>query len=153
MNKGHVRLFIVAASVILFSTGVAKIVSAAGNASILGFKDPVFHVSYRSLFCFSGILELFIALGCYLMNDQIARVSTVGWFAVCVATYRLAFHCLGPARWCPCLGTLTDSLHISATMADLLLDGTLAYMIGGSIVILVCHYHAKFTTKTQLHEG
>ena len=122
-------------------TGVAKIFSALGAAGLLKLMDPVFGMPYKYLFALTGAVELLVALACYLNISQIARVSLVGWLALCIAVYRLAFHYLGPSYWCPCLGTFTENLHIDPKMADFMLDGALAYMIVGSLAVLASHFY------------
>jgi hypothetical protein len=52
------RLFMLSAGVIFLVTGVAKVVSASGNARILDSSDPVFSISFRHLFLLVGLLEL-----------------------------------------------------------------------------------------------
>jgi hypothetical protein len=143
VNKKLIGIFVFISTAVLFFTGAAKIVSAVGNAGILGLDEPVFGLTYRHLFYLSGSIELLIAIGCYLRFKQIAQVITIGWFALCAAIYRLAFHYLGPAHWCPCLGTLTGSLHISPKMTDWLLVGALTYLIAGSMLILVGHCYGN----------
>lgn len=153
MNKKYINVFIAASSIVLSLTGVAKIVSASGNAGILELKDPVFGLSYRHLFYVSGVVELFIAIFCFLKIEQSIRVGAIGWLALCLATYRWAFHCLGPVHWCPCLGSLTSRLFFSPRIADLLLEGALAFMIAGSLIILVGYRYVNGSDRMLERQG
>lgn len=145
MSSKRIRRFLFVSSVILFLTGVAKIVSATGNAGILKAQDPLFGLTYKCLFYASGFIELCIAVGFYLNVNQSLLAAAVGWYSLCAATYRIAFYFLGPDRWCPCLGNFTDRLHVSPNAANLVLISALCYMLVGSAVVGIRQYHANHT--------
>jgi len=153
LKNNLIHIYVVISSGALLLTGVAKIFSTLGTADLLKLMDPIFGMPYKYLFALAGAVELLVALACHLNISQIVRVSLVGWLALCIAVYRLAFHYLGPSHWCPCLGTFTENLHIDPQMADFILDGALAYMIIGCLVILANHYYIIFTKKTLLNQG
>ena len=64
MRSLFVNFFIYSASVLLFFTAFAKLISGFGASKVLQLPDPVFGLEFRYLFWFGGGLELAIALCC-----------------------------------------------------------------------------------------
>jgi len=132
-----VRWFVVSAGMILLITGLAKIVSAFGKALVLTQHDPVFQISFKNLMLFSGILELALSIFCFIGKNITLQAGLVAWLATCFLFYRLGIFWGGFNRPCPCLGNLTDALHISPRFADAATKIALTYLLIGSSVIYV----------------
>jgi len=128
--------FIRTAGVILFVTAVAKLFSATGSARILQLHDPVFLLPFRLLFWLVGILELGIALACFFSQNIRFPALLLAWLSTCFLTYRIAVKAVGYHGACPCLGSLTDALHISPHLGDSLMFGVFVYLIIGSYSML-----------------
>ena len=54
-------------------------------------------------------------------------------------TYRIGLWWIGWQKPCSCLGNLTDALHISPQVADNVMKGLLAFMLIGSVSLLILH--------------
>lgn len=129
------KQFFLSTAVILFFTGAAKIWSAFGDVKVLAVSDPILGLKFSHLLFCIGILELIIAGVCIFNNSLLATALTA-----CLATnflaYRTGLWLLNWHRPCPCLGYLTDPLHISPQTADTAMKIILAYLLIGSYATL-----------------
>jgi hypothetical protein len=136
MNKA-LKVFISSAVVLLLATSAAKFVSSFGHARILDRNDPIFQVSFRVLFLIVASLELGVSLFCILSKSILQRIAMVAWIATMFLAYRMGMILVGYNRPCPCLGNLTDSLHLSPQTATLATTTILIYLTIGSYLGLV----------------
>jgi hypothetical protein len=60
----------------------------------------------------------------------------VAWLATSLLAYRIGLVAVGYHRPCPCLGNLTDALHIPPQIADTAMKIILAYLLIGSYATL-----------------
>jgi hypothetical protein len=129
-------LFLFTVGIILVVTGMAKIVTAFGSIKILNVRDPLFGLPFRSLLLLVGLVELVIACLCLFRKCPRLNTVLVSWLATNFVAYRFGLWFVGWKRPCPCLGNLTDMLHISPQTADTALRIILAYLLIGSYVKL-----------------
>lgn len=127
-----IRVFLFSAGILLIITAIAKFVAATGHAQILHNTDPVLGISFRNLFWSVGIIEFFVGFISLWGGSASFRVGSVAWLASCFLVYRVGLLLMGYHRPCPCLGNLTDSLHIPAQTADVLMRILLGYLLFGS---------------------
>ena len=125
-------LFCYSVSLILLTTGIAKIVSGAGSAQILQNSDPIFLISFRVLFWVAGLFELAVALFCLFSKRVELWAGLVAWLSTSILAYRIGLVWIGYHRPCRCLGNLTDAIHLSPQMADNVIRGVLVYLFIGS---------------------
>jgi hypothetical protein len=130
------RQFLYTAAVLLLATCAAKIISSLGHGRILLQRDPVTGFLFRDLFRFVSVVELAIALVCFLSKRIWLSTSLVAWLATGFLIYRLVLLWAGYRRPCPCLGNLTDMLNISAQTADTGMKVILGYLLVGSYATL-----------------
>lgn len=130
------KLFCLSATAIFFVTGIAKILSASGNAEILQRSDPLLGMSFRHLILIAAILELAVAGVCLFGKSRTISIIIVAWLAAGLLTYRLGLWWIGWRRPCSCLGNLTDAIHVSPQAADNIMKGVLAYLLVGSYATL-----------------
>jgi hypothetical protein len=130
------KLFVVSIGVMLLLTGFSKIVAAFGKTNVLSEVDPIFGISFRQLFLFSGALEVLIAEICLLSKRLEICLKLVLWLSLAFLVYRLGLWWMDWKQPCQCLGSLTDSLRISPNLADLIAKCLLAYMLLGDCVAL-----------------
>jgi hypothetical protein len=126
------RLFLYFAGALLMITATAKIVSAAGSAQILTYRDPILAISFRDLFLLAGMVEMVIAVACFFAKQMTVQASLVAWLATNFLFYRFGLFLVGYHRPCPCLGNLTDAIHIPPQTADTVMKMILAYLLIGS---------------------
>ena len=131
------RLFVTSAGTILAITGVAKIVSALGHAGVLGQPDPIFGLPFNSLFLSVGLIELLVAAFCLLPKNQTVALALVALISVNFVGYRVGLWYIHWPGYCPCLGSLTQAIHLSAHVANLYTLLTLIYLLLGSLYFLV----------------
>jgi hypothetical protein len=134
--KQMYRMFILSCALALAFTSLAKLYSSFGNAHILNAPDAVLLLTNRQLLILVGVAE---AVGAWYMLSarSVLRPALVCFFfSTNFLIYRL-WNLLYGIKLCPCLGTLTDHLPIRQATVDILLWVLIAYMLAGSIIILV----------------
>ena len=129
-------IFINSFGALLFITAAAKLASCFGHARILNSNDPLFNLSFRTMLVISGALELAVAFFVFLAKKQIWRIGIVAWIATIICAYRIGVLWVGHHKPCPCLGNLTDALHIPPQTADTAMKIILAYLLLGSYAYL-----------------
>lgn len=134
------------AGAILAITGLAKVISAFGSVRALDAPDLIFGLSYRWFFLVVGGLEL-VAATYIFRSKNIGRQSLI---LVIITTDILLYRCglwlLHSPGLCPCLGNITDSIHLAAVSADKMLQAALVYMtITGYAVFLYRWKHLRIS--------
>jgi len=142
--------FRLSAGAILAFTGIAKMLSALGDAPILQSQDPLLILEFRHLMLAAGALELVIAGFCLLNKSQAVAMILVAWLATNLLIYRLGLRWLGWHLPCSCLGNLTDVLHISPQTADTAMKIILAYLLIGSYATLFWLWRHKRMAASSL---
>ena len=132
MRRKLARLFVLSAFFVLLLTGVAKGVSAFGNARILETHDPLLGIRFRSLFGVVGGVEIVVAMVCLLGTRVRVQLALVLWLAVSFAVYRLGLFLVGYRQPCVCLGSMTAAIHLSPKVADCGMKIVLGYLLVGS---------------------
>jgi len=124
---------------LLLFTAVAKLISITGRQGILGVEDPLLSLTYRQLLSVAGVLELLAAIFIIYGSNPRQKLITINFFSMAFLTYHLGIHFLGKevTTHCPCLGRVTDQLHISQNLADLFIQFIIVYMFLGSVFLLV----------------
>lgn len=130
------KFFISSAGVLLLTTAVAKLISAAGNALVLKVYDPVLLIPLRYLLLIAGIFELMVALFCFFGRRTGAQACVIAWLATNFLVYRIAFILGGYRKPCPCLGDLAQAIHIPQRIADTVTSVVLAYLLVASYAAL-----------------
>jgi hypothetical protein len=128
--------FILSAAAILLITGSANIASAFGHSRILSAHDPVFAITLRSLFLMVGLVEVTLACICLFAGRIALKLASVAWLTAGFVMCRISLFRVGCHKMCPCLGGLTDELHMPAKAADLIMNNVLLYLLFGSAATL-----------------
>ena len=150
--KTRYSLFSISLIIILMVTGATKLVSAGGTAHLLDLPDPLFALSNRSVMALAAAVELALALSILIRGWSMPTVLASLWFGSILLVYRLALAIVAPSAPCPCLGTLTEQLHISTRTASVMLSAVLGYILIGSAVELARLYRRNAATF-DLREG
>lgn len=128
--------FIKSAGLFLLLTAMAKLLSAAGSGRLLNVLDPIFLIPYRYLFVLLGFVELGIALLCLFGTQIKLQAANLAWLSTGFIVYRVLLVYVRYPQLCPCMGTLTDALHIPPGTADLVMKIVLGYIFVGSYITL-----------------
>jgi hypothetical protein len=131
------RLFLRSAGMLLIITATAKLISSFGSAGILETGDPVLKIPFRILFWAVGGLEIVVGLICLLGSKWRLQTGLVAWLATMFLVYRLGLLWIGYQRLCPCLGNLTDALHLPVHYAEMAMKIILGYLLIGSYGIVI----------------
>jgi hypothetical protein len=127
-----IKYFLWTAGGLLLITGFAKVVSSFGAGQILKSKDPLTGLGFGGLMFSVGVVELAVAGMCLWRSQRRLATRLVAWLATIFLAYRFDLHLTGWRRPCPCLGNLTDVIHISPELADNIMRGVLFYLLVGS---------------------
>lgn len=136
-----------AVSGLLVFTATAKFWSAFGETTLLREADPLFGLSFRTLVLVAAALELGVAAIC-LLRPAVDGLLAIAWLSTAFLTYRIGLWWIGWKKPCSCLGNLTDALHISPQLADNIMKGLLAFMLIGSVALLVAHRRTEVTSES-----
>jgi hypothetical protein len=121
----------------LLIAGVAKIVSAYGDAKALTVSDPVLGMPFRYVFGGAGTVELLVALICLFGREVKLQTGLIAWLGITLLLYRFSLYWRNYHEPCRCLGAFTDALHISTESADRIMKYVLAYVLIGSLSSLI----------------
>ena len=130
------RLFLYSAAGLLLATAAAKLISSLGHSRILLQRDPVTAFLFRDLFRVVSVVEIVIASVCLFSKRIWLSAGLMAWLATTFLSYRLVLLWAGYRRTCPCLGNLTDMLHISPQTADTAMKVVLGYLLLGGYATL-----------------
>jgi hypothetical protein len=146
-SLGLVRPFFRPAGVLLFLTAAAKIASTAGEARIMGAADPILHIQFRYLFWIVAVFEGIVAWCCLSEMRVALQAGLLAWLTTLFGIYRVGL-ALGHYKYCPCLGNLTDALHVRPQVANILMESILLYMLVGSYAISILCWRSKMTDQS-----
>lgn len=136
MSKQVIRLFLMSAGVLLLATAMAKIISVKSSAKILDFPDPVFLIPYRWVLLGAGLVEVGVAVACLVGREIKLQGLLLAWLSSAFILYRLGLVLTGYHKMCPCLGTLTQALHVRQESAALAMNVILGWLLFGSCAVL-----------------
>lgn len=130
------RLFRWSAALLLLSTAAAKLISAGGRAAILDFPDPLLALHNRQLLVLVALIEVIIGAALLSRLSVQTKYLLVAWLSSNFILYRLGLHVLSPGKPCPCLGTITERLHLNPDHVNTVLWAVALYLLAGSVGIL-----------------
>lgn len=137
MQQRSVSFFIYSSGILFLLTGGAKLISGSGTARILNDLDPVFLISFRHILYVTAVVELCVAAICLFSKNRKLQAGLIAILATNFVLYRFGLYWLGyRGGACPCLGNLTDALHIPPQTADTVMKIVLAYLLIGSYATL-----------------
>jgi hypothetical protein len=131
------QAFLYSAAFITLLTGCAKIRGAFQHLPVLFAVDPILGVSYRKIMLYIGVVELVIFSIIIFSGNNHLKLYLVSWLGSCFLTYRV-FYKIGHVREpCPCLGTLTEWMHITRGEANLLLNIVSIWLCGFGLFFIL----------------
>lgn len=131
-----VRLFLHSAGIILCITALAKFIESSGHEAILQVRDPLIGIRFQWLLCIVALLEIAVALVCFLGKRPALSSGITAWLATVFGAYRSGLAMVGWRKPCGCMGNLTDALHISSQTANTATIMLLSYLLIGSYATL-----------------
>lgn len=121
----------------LFLTGLAKVYSATGSAKVLEIPEALLPMSIRQALWLVGLIELIIALYLWLGGNHRVKLVWVAWLGGNFVLYRLAAFLMTVGKPCPCLGSITEKLHLNQAAAEHILGAVAVYMLFSSLFFLL----------------
>lgn len=138
--KSKISYFILFSGMLLLLTGIAKLIAASGNSMLLYAPDPILRVPFRLIFLIAGLIEIAVALFCFISKSGVFKIILLAWISTNFSIYRIGLILINYQKPCGCLGSMTDILHISPAVADLTTKIILAYLLIGSYGIILTRY-------------
>jgi hypothetical protein len=142
-----IRWFTLSVGAILTVTGSAKAWASVGNAKLLTLPDPVIGVEIGHLMLAIGVVEIAFGQFCFFSKRWGLIVVMIACLSTGFSVYRLGLFWMNIERPCPCLGNLSDALHIHAQTADNIMKVILTYLVIGSYGILFGLYRQEGRTE------
>jgi hypothetical protein len=146
------RIYILTVGIFLIVVSSAKLWSTFGTAGILTTEDPVFGISFRVLLVVAAVFELAIGLVCLWHSNPVVPAALTAWFGLSVLIYRVGMFMAGWEKPCPCLGSLTDALHLSPSTAETTAHILLTYFLVGSCAIVAANWRQRGRLKLLSRE-
>lgn len=147
MHQRSIVFFIHSSGILFLLTAGAKLISVTGTAAILNNPDPVFLISFRHIFYAAAVAELSVAAICLFNKNRELQAGLIAMLATNFMLYRLGLYWQGYRSPCPCLGNLTDTLHIPPQTADTAMKIILGYLLIGSYTTLFWLWKGKRETR------
>lgn len=139
------RSVLISIGILLCVVAVAKLATSFGRARILDMKDPLFLISFRSVFRCVGLIELSIATCCVFGRNVVVKAALITWLTLSFISYRACLVWIHYQKPCPCLGNLTDTLGISPDSADFALKMCMGYFLLGAGTTFVWFWQRSVT--------
>jgi hypothetical protein len=136
-----IRKYIYSVICILLTTSLLKFGSALSNIGYLNLSDSIFSfLNMRELLIATALLEFLLAIYLIWNRNSLMSLTCIAFFSSLVVLYRIGLFWLNPAQPCPCLGRLTDWIHVSPQIANNVMKGILAYLLFSSYIMLFCSW-------------
>jgi len=119
-------------SVLLLAAGAAKLASSFGAARILDQQEPLFHLTFRAFFKGVGFIEVLGAALCLSHISFMRKAAVLAVISFCILCYRYGIALMGYHQPCNCLGTFTETLGLSPSLADDIMKMILLLMLSVS---------------------
>ena len=132
MKPNLTKHFLRIATWLVFCVGIAKVASSSGHNPVLDKSDPLLLISFRHVFWSTGICELLIASYCAFGSKPDAKLLLLAWLSTVFAIYKIGLTIIGYQGECPCLGSLTEAIHISGKSARAISNLILLFLLIGS---------------------
>ena len=128
--------FVVSASAIFLVTGLAKMLSASGEAKLLATQDPVFRITIRQFMLLAGLCEIIAASVCLRKKDETFNLAVIASLATSLLAYRSSLWLTGWHSPCYCLGPFVEFFDLSEKTTDRISLSLLTYLVIGSYGLL-----------------
>ena len=140
--------FITSVIVILLLSAVAKLVSATGKAKILTRRDPLVGLTYGRVLLFAAALDSITVVALLATRAKSLQLVMIACLSLVFGAYRAGSALTGAPPLCPCLGTVSQALHIPAPIVDRATFVVFLYLLIGSFALLLWDYlRAKIERK------
>jgi NADH:ubiquinone oxidoreductase subunit K len=124
-------------SLILWTTGLLKLLSAFASAGILSQKDPLLaFLTVRELLLSSAFIEIVVAIILWRERHASIKPLVTIWIASMFSIYRLGLWLIAYKGSCPCLGTIGDWIPIPHKLLDHFLLSTILFMYTIGIIFV-----------------
>lgn len=137
------NLLMLSAGVVLMSSGLLKMISAAGTARSLHELDPVTELTYGQLYGVAGATELLTGSCLFLCSNAWIKACVLSWTTLSFVTYRVFLAAAGGGKTCSCLGRATDWWPWLAAHEESVTLGLLAFLSFSSGVSLIVQWRMR----------
>jgi hypothetical protein len=142
MNR-YIYCFVKCSGIALFAVAVAKMIAGSGHDRILLRPDPILGIPFRLALIIAATLELVVSGICLLTDSVRMQLVSIAWLATSFAIYHFGLW-VASVKYCPCLGSITDALHISPQTANIIAECITGFLLVGSYGSLIFKWSLKY---------
>ena len=139
--------FVWSAGALLALTGFAYVIESFDKAQPLSMVDPVFGFSFRSVILFFGLLELGVAGFCLFTTRRMLSLCLILWIVVQWMVYRIGLWQMGWPHPYALTCIVTKGLSVSPKTADVISGVLAAFLLTGSVGMLLNLRRAKLAER------
>jgi Methylamine utilisation protein MauE len=144
-----IKFYFYSIASLLILTAVAKLISATGTSQGLSTKDPVFGITVQHLLEGVGMMELFVAAFLLISRNTGYKSMVALGVSACFLMYRAAYWLNAPEQPCPCLGTITERLHMNKDVLSAMMLVFAIYMFLGNLYLLIASPQDRSVSKSS----
>jgi hypothetical protein len=136
-DKRLQEYFIYSVGVLFFMTALLRVIVAVGSNRLLGYVDPLLHLTNRNALLAEAGLEF--ALSAYLLMGQNRwlRLMLTIWLSTVLIGHHLALTWYSGPYPLSCLGNITDWCTVSPRILDKVWYAVYGLPLGGSYLAVV----------------
>jgi hypothetical protein len=132
---------LVTGSILLFATGILKLITVLSEAPFLQANAPLFTwLSWRQLLFIACTTEFVCATVVLRYLNEPTGAFAMLWIALMLLLYRVGMVIVDYTGPCECLGSLRTALGLTTTQANSIAWQILAYLLGGGLVSIMFHF-------------
>jgi hypothetical protein len=137
-----------AAALVLAMASALLLINLTAPKDLVQPHDPIFALSFRSMFWIIGGLGLVVALVCLFVERPTQAATWLAWLATNFLAYRIGLVSMGCHSLTGFLGSVTYAFGIPAKTASVLTDVAFAYLLGGSCAVLLRGWRLSRLART-----
>jgi hypothetical protein len=123
------------AYLLLGITATTKLVTVVMSTPILAETNLILGVSYRTTLALAAAAEIFTIVVMLIAKTDGIRAVAILSLSAAFWVYRIAASKVHQSH-CPCLGNLSDWLHLSSNVTDAISLNILLYLSVGSLIVV-----------------
>lgn len=145
------RIYLNSVAIMLITTAVGKVVMAIEGTALIDRESLIFvGLSIREVLLLTAMVETLIAL--FVLSGWKERrysVMAVAWLGTVFLSYRFMLWASGYHGYCDCLGSLSQTLRLTAKQAHRFAFGILLYILVGSYGYLLWSFLCRGKSWTN----